>query len=753
MPDVRAKERVTGTATYTIDMDRPGMLIGRVVRSPYARAKILNIDTSRAESIPGVKAVITYKDVPDIPFPSYYGWYDLRLLAGAADPHVRFVGDEVAAIAAETEEIADLASKSLDITYEPLPSSGSLDESMQQGAVDVESPFFSGNMMTPYAPMILSRGDTVAGFADADVVLEKEYRVPPQAAASLRPYCCLAEWDGDQLTVYNDSQVIYTRQAELATLLQIPVAKVRVVSQFMGGGFGEDNIYRFIPLAAILAQKTGLPVKMVMPQDYAFESSPNKRHAALFKVKLGAKSDGTLTAIDLYAVYDKGAYLAGGYSVPYVGARAIFNAYRVPNMRYEVYAVFTDNPPAGAFRGYGGVQSNFAVQSAMDDLADMLGMDPTSLHLLNCIRPDDVLEIEGNPVDFTQVGGSAFIEAIQKGMAASDWTAKRAQNATAGSGHVRSGIGMALLTYGFGHIPDSANVNISIQQNGQILITMGMADLGGGQPTTMSLLVAEVLGANLSDISINLGDTQYPGAPLQGTFGSRTTFISGNAAVAAATNARQQLLEVASKFLNADVGSLYTAGSRVFVTGSGQSASFGEVLSGASGASGIAASGQYVHSSATSKSGFQFGACFAEVQVDTWTGKISTSNLVLVQDYGQVINPLAAEGQMQGAAMQGLAYGILEDYVVDATTSQSITRDWLYYRVPTIADVPPMTTITLENPDPRGPLGAKGGGESMIICTHSAIRNAIANAIGIRFTSLPITPQSVIEALKGNEVP
>jgi len=582
-------------------------------------------------------------------------------------------------------------------------------------------------------------------------VFEKEYRVPSQAAASLRPFCCLARWDGGLLTVYNDSQVIFTRQAELAALLQIPIANVRVVSQFMGGGFGEDNLYRFIPLASILAKKTGRPVKMVMPQDYSFEGAPNKRHAALFTVKLGAKSDGTLTAIELKAVYDKGAYLAGGFSVPIVGARAIFNGYRAPNMRYEVYAVFTDNPPAGAFRGYGGVQSNFAVQSAMDDLADMLKMDPTDLHLLNCIRPDDVLVIEGNPVDFTQVGGSAFIEAIQKGMAASDWTAKRAQFAVAGSGpgHVRSGIGMALLTYGFGHIPDTASVEVSINQNGQIEATMGMADLGGGQPTTMSLIVAEVLGAKLSDVSVLLGDTRYPPAPLKGTFGSRTTFIAGNAAVSAATDAKQKLLQAASKVLAADVGSLYTAGSRVFVTGSSRSASFGEIVGGTSSASGVTGSGRYTHTDATSKSGFQFGACFAEVDVDAWTGRITTNRLVMVQDYGRVLNPLAAEGQMQGAAMQGLAYGILEDYVVDPTTSQSITRDWLYYRVPTIADVPEMVTITLESPDPRGPLGAKGGGESMVICTHSAIRNAVANAIGVRFTSLPITPKSVLDALNG----
>jgi xanthine dehydrogenase molybdenum-binding subunit len=754
VPDIRARERVTGTATYTIDMERPEMLTGRVVRSSYARAKILSIDVSKAESLPGVKAVVTYRDVPPIPFPTptYAGWYDLRVLAGAADPYVRFVGDEVAAIAAETEDIADAASKLVDVKYEPLASSLSLDRATQPGAVDVGSPWYPGNVMSPYSPLVLSRGDTEAGFADADVVLEKQYRVPSQAAASLRPFTCLAEWDGDQLTVYNDSQVIYTRQAELAYLLQIPVENVRVISQFMGGGFGEDNLYRFIPLAAILAKKTGRPVKMVMPQDYSFESAPNKRHAALFTVKLGAKNDGTLTAVQLTATYDKGAYLAGGYSVPYVGARAIFNGYRVPNVRYEVYAVFTDNPPAGAFRGYGGVQSNFAVQAAMDDLADVLGMDPTDVHIRNCIRPEDVLEIEGISVDFSKVGGSAFIEAVQRGMAACDWTAKRALQAGKGAGPVRSGIGMALLTYGFGHIPDKADVTVSIDQEGKVEVIMGMADLGGGQPTTMSMFVAEELGASLSDVTILLGDTRYPAAPFQGTFGSRTTFIAGNAAVAAAADAKQKLLAFASAVLNVDANSLYTSDSRVFVMGSGRSASFAEILSAAPGASGLTGSGVYVHGSATSKSGFQFGACFAEVDVNTLTGKITTTKLTMVQDYGRVINPLAAEGQMQGAAMQGLAYGILEDYVVDKTTSQSITRDWLYYRVPTIADVPEMVTIMLENPDPRGPMGAKGGGESMIICTHSAIRNAIAKAIGIRFTSLPISPQTVIDALKGRGV-
>jgi xanthine dehydrogenase molybdenum-binding subunit len=753
VPDVRAVDKVTGRAQYTIDIERPGMLVGRVVRSQLPRATIVSIDTSRAERLPGVKAVVTGKDVPAIAISSTFPpEYDIRVLAGAGDDMVRFVGDEVAAIAAVDEETADAAVGLVDVEYSPLPAVADATQGMQADAPDIEKMWSStSNLMSPYSPMVLSRGDVDAGMAQADIVFTGAYDVPPQPAASLRPFSCLAEWEGDSLTIYNDTQVIFTRQAELATLLQMPIAKVRVVSPLLGGGFGEDNVYRFISLAAILSRKAGRPVKMIMPQDYAFEASPNKRHAARFTVKIGAMKDGTITAIDLTAVFDKGAYVAGGFSVPYVAARGIFNGYRTPNLRHQAYAVFTDNPPAGAFRGYGGVQSNFAVQSAMDDLAAQLGMDPTRLQLLNCIRPDDVLTIEGMAVDFSQVGGSAFIEAIGKGVSASDWVAKWKPFAGLDTEeHVFKGIGMALLTYGFGHIPDTANASVSIDKDGKVEIMMGTADLGGGQPTTMSMIVADELGVNMGDVSIAMGDSRYPAAPLGGTFGSRTTFIAGNAAKAAAANAKQSLLALAAGVLGIAQGRLSTADGMIFVEGSTQGVPFAKVMAALPNESKISGWGEYVHTPAVSRSGFQFGACFAEVEVDTWTGKVTTTNLTMIQDYGKAINPLAVEGQMQGAAIQGLGYSLLEDYVVDKTTSQSLTRDWIYYHVPTIMDVPEMTPIVLENPDPRGPFGAKGGGESMIICTHSAIRNAVANAIGVRFVSLPITPQMVIDAVKAS---
>ncbi|MDG7005312.1 MAG: xanthine dehydrogenase family protein molybdopterin-binding subunit [Nitrososphaerota archaeon] len=750
VPDVRAAEKVTGKPVYTIDIQRPGMLIGRVVRSTIPRGRIVSIDTSKAASLPGVAAVVTGKDVPPIPISATFPpSYDLRMLAGAADDMVRFVGDEVAAVAAADAETADRAVSLVSVTYEPLRSNSDAATTTDPGAPAVESPWFPGNVMAPYAPMVISRGDVAGGLAEADVVFTGSYDMPSQASASLRPYSCLAEWSGDQLTIYNDTQVMYTRQGELAQLFQIPTSNIKVVSQPLAGGFGEDNVYRFIPLAAFLARKTGKPVKMVMPQDFAFEATPNKRHPASATVSIGAKADGTMTAIDLTITYDKGAYLAGGFSVPYVGARGVFNAYRTPNMRYTTYAVFTDNPPAGALRGYGGVQSNFAVQSAMDDLAAKLSMDPTDLHALNCIRPDDVLNIQGEIVDFSQVGGAAFRQAISEGKAASGWASKWAPfGGLSGAGRVVKGIGVALLTYGFGHIPDTSSAQVAIGQDGAVQITMGTADLGGGQPTTMSMIVAQELGAALDDVSIAMGETDYPPAPFQGTFGSRTTFIAGNGAKAAAADARQQLLAAAATAMGTEPSNLLTQGSSVSRADNGQSMSFADVVKTVLGGS-IVGTGQYVQTLYVSRTGFQFGACFAEVEVDRWTGKVTPTNLTMVQDYGKAINPLAVEGQMQGAALQGIGYGLLEDYVVDQASLQPLSRDWLYYKVPTMMDVPPMSAIVLENPDPRGPFGAKGGGESMIICTHSAIRNAVANAIGVRFTTVPITPKMVIDALKG----
>jgi CO/xanthine dehydrogenase Mo-binding subunit len=735
VPDVRAVERVTGATVYSVDVIKPGMLTGRVVRSPYAHAEIVNIDTSAAESLPGVKAVVTYEDAPAIPFPGY----NLYVL----DNTVRFVGEEVAAVAAETEEIADQAVKLVKVDYKPLPQVTSPQAALLPNAPQL---FPGGNLNAPYNPLTSSRGDVNAGFSQADTVYENTYTVPFQPVASLRQFTCVAEWDGQNLTIYDSGQVIYTRQGELAALLNLPNNNVRVISPYEGGGFGEDNEFRYIPLAALLAMKSGRTVRMLMPQDYAFEAAPKKRHAVTMDVKIGTMSDGNITAMQVNTLFNKGGYLAGGTAVPIVGAECVFNGYRTPNMAYTCTSVFTNNPSAGAYRGYGGLQTNFAVQAAMDDLAAKLGMDPTDFHAMNCIRPDDVLSIYPYTVDFSTIGGSAFIESINQGKAAINWSRWTPNGFATSQPNVLGGLGMSLLTYGFGASADTASAQVNINSDGTVSVYMGTADLGGGQPTTMAMIIAEELGANLSDITMYTGDTDYPPAPLLGTFASRTTMIAGNGAKSAAANAKQKLLNAAAAVLGVNASHLDTQSSSVVNTSTGTSVPFAQIMEKLG--STIEAYGTYVHTAEVSSTGFQLGACFAEVNVDTWTGKISVVNEVLVQDYGQVLNQLGVEGQMAGGAIQSLGYAIREDYVIDANTTQAITRDWLYYQVPTIMDAPDIVTIELENPDPRGPFGAKGGGESMIVCNHSAIRNAIANAIGVRFNSLPITPQMVIEGLK-----
>lgn len=737
VPDVEAVNRVTGRTEYSIDVFRPGMLIGRILRSPHPHAEIVDIDPSGAERLPGVHAVITFRDVPPKPFGFPYNQYLL-------DNKVRFVGEEVAAVAAETDELADEALKRIRVTYRPLPHVADPEEALKPDAPRIHA---SGNVAAIFDGFVEARGDVGQGFAEADGVFTKRYRVPPQPIASLRQFACVAEWDGNDLTIWDSNQVLFTRRAEIADFLNLPLDRVKVLSPYEGGGFGEDNVFRYGPLAALLAVKTGRPVKMIVPHDYSFEACPKKRHGAIFDVKIGYKMDGTFTAMEVKALYDKGAYTVGGSFVPAVGAESLFNGYRTPHMRYEVTAVHTNTPPVGAYRGYGAVQSNFAVMSAVDDLAAQLAVDPSELHRMNVIRAGDVLfypAIEGN-LDFSTVGAS-FWESIDRGKVAIGWDRWRAEGLPMGPRGIRKGLGLALLAFGFGASPDTSSALVRINPDGKVDLLMGMADLGGGQRTVMSMIVAEELGAKLGDVTITVGSTDLPPAPTLGTFASRTTVIAGSGAQLSAADAKRKLLEAAAAILGVTPAELETRDSEVIVTASNTHYTFQEIM--AQVGEPIEGFDTYVHTFLASSTGMQQGACFAEVSVNTWTGKVDVDRLVLVQDYGRVLNPHGVEGQIVGAALQSLGYALTEDYVVDKSSVQCITRGWLDYRVPSHLDVPNIDVILLENPDPRFPFGAKGGGESMIVCTHSAIRNAIANAIRVRFDDLPITPKRVLEGLK-----
>ncbi len=742
VPDVKGRDRVTGKMQFAVDLAVPGMLIARVMRSPHAHAKILNIDTSQAEKYPGVRAVVTYKDVSPIPFPGY----NQRIL----DETVRFVGEEVAAVAADNEEIADAALSHIKVDYELLPNVLTVEEALAPGAPLIHP---QGNIQVDFRQ---SRGDVASGFAEADFIFEDQYEVPVQVIASLRQFACLAEWDGKNLTVWDSSQAIFVRRAELADLLKIPLENVRVVSTYEGGGFGEDNKFRYLPLAALLSIKSRKPVKILMPHDYTFEAVPKKRHPASFEVKIGLKNDGTMTALQVKSIFNKGAYLAGGGAVPFVAAQALFNGYRVPNMSFEAKTVYTNTPPNGAYRGYGGSQTNFAVQSAIDDLSERMGLDPTEVHLKNVIRSNDKLQFGIRPdynapgsvleVDFSKVGGSCLTEAIEIGREKIGWSRKRVsgKNAPDDMEEIHKGVGCALLTYGFGAIPETSSSLVKIRADGKIELYTGIADLGGGQRTVLAMIAAEEMGLLLDDVIVFVGDTNLPKAPH--SIGSRTTIMAGNSTRLAIADAKKNLLNLAIQDLGLDsIADVEVRNSALVVKKTGIKIPLHEIMEKAGGA--IEGRGVYDHTFMNSETGFQLGSCFAEVSVDTWTGKVTVDKLVMVQDYGQVLNPLGAQGQMIGGAIQALGYGLLEEYVTEPLTHQIVSRSWLDYRVPTCLDVPEMEMVFLEHPDPRYPFGAKGGGESMIVCAHSAIRNAIANAIGIRFHRIPITPNMIVESL------
>ena len=733
--DVDGRDRVTGTASYAVDVALKDMLIGRVLRSPYPHARIVRIDSQRAERINGVRAVISHADVP----PKTFGGFNQPVLSSV----VRFVGEEVAAVAADNEEICDMALSSINVEYEELPYVLDPEDAIRPEAPKIHP---AGNLQLEFSK---SRGSVDQAFKSSDGVFQARYTVPTQVIASIRQFACVADWNGDLLTVWDSSQGIYLRRNELAELFDVPVEKVRVISQYEGGGFGEENKYRYVYLAALLAKKARRPVKMVMPHDYTFESVPKKRHPAIFDIKIGYQNGGNITAIELKALFNKGAYLAGGPAVPIVAAQSLFNGYRVPNMSYQARAVYTNVPPSGAFRGYGAVQTNFAVQSAIDDLAESLNMDPTELQIMNVIRPDDKLEFprRGDEpplvIDFSKVGGSCLIEAIQKGRRAIGWDRWTRRSNRSPEGLAR-GLGCAILAYGFGSPQKfQAKAMLTIRASGKIDVMIGISDFGGGQRTTLSIIAAEELGAALSDVHIQVGDTKLPQAIH--SIASRTTVIAGSAVQLAARDAKMKLLNYASKLIGMRPDELSTKESQI-VSYSGETImSFGEVMQEIGNE--VIGNGDYVHDTATSESGFQLGACFAETVTDLLTGRTRVDKLVLIQDFGHVVNPHGAECQMQGGAIQSLGYALQEEHVMDCTTKQFITRSWLDYRVPTMMDVPEIQTIFIENPDPRFPFGAKGGGESMIVCTHSAIRNAIANATGVRFHTIPITPKMVIESL------
>ncbi|HSV77996.1 MAG TPA: xanthine dehydrogenase family protein molybdopterin-binding subunit [Ramlibacter sp.] len=738
--------KVTGAARFTGDFAFPGLLYGRIKRSNLAHARILRIDTSRALALPGVKAVLTHENVPRVlhagsPHPrSASVTCDQYIL----DDRVRYWGEGVAAVAATSEEIAEAALELIEVEYEPLPAVFTVEEAQQPDSPVIHDRGFGHNLVL--APQTFTRGDIEHGFAEADFILEGEYEGGRPTPAYMEPNVCACQWDGNgNLVVWSSTQTAFMVRGILAEVLGLPLSKVRVLVDHMGGGFGaKQDLFQHEFLCALLAKETRRPVRMEFTREETFLGG-RTRHPAKVWLKQGFRKDGTITARQAKVVFNSGAYGSHGPGVTIVGTSSLVSLYRCDNVQLEGRCVYTNSPIAGAFRGYGVVQTYFALDTQMDEAAERLGLDPLELKLRNAVREGD-LAPSGHPLV-----GHGLEDCIQHGRALVGWPGVRRHGRDPGV--LKTGWGIGCEMHGSSAYPgikEQGNAIVKMNEDGSAVLLTGTAGLGTGAHTALSQIVAEELGLSFDRISCVHGDTDVVPWDI-GAFASHTTYMGGRAAQMAAAKVKEQLFERAAPLLECRVEELEVRDNHVFVRDDPQRCMSVAQVVGAR--KGIPAA-QFVGSATyhPTKS-YSFAAHFVQVMVDTETGQIRVLQVVPVHEIGKVIHPVGAAGQIEGGIQQGIGHTLYEDYQIDLKTGRSLNANFVDYKMPLAMDMPEIRTVLLETaPDPGGPFGAKGVGEDPIVAIGPAIANAIHDAIGIRFRHYPIRPEQVLQALREKEL-
>jgi 4-hydroxybenzoyl-CoA reductase alpha subunit len=744
VPKLDAPEKVTGRTVYGHDMKLPQMLYGKILRSEHAHARILNIDTSKAKALPGVKAVITAADIPDMRI----GWARDHPVLKA--DKVRSVRDEVAAVAAVDEDTAREALELIQVEYEELPGVFDPEAAMKPGAPLIHTE--AAQNIQEKMRQSYYHGDVAKGFQESDVVIEDRFRLPFVTHCCMGTSFCLASFSpsGD-LTVWSSTQMPFLYQRDLSVTLGIPASKIRVIKATIGGGFGSKlDMYPFEPICIVLAQRTGRPVKITFSREEEFVSSPT-RQPVVCDIKSGAKRDGTLTSREVRMILDNGAYSSWGSTTPLVMMQTISSLYRVPNVKYDVVVAYTNNPYSGAMRGYGNPQATYVVECHIDMLAHELGMDPMELRLKNANQPGDVT---GQGVRITTCG---LTECIERAAESVSWKEKRAKPGS-------RGVGMASLIHVGGgariYPSDGCGSTVKVDDFGKVTLISGSTDMGQGADTVMAQIVAEELGVPVENVSVINTDTDITPWDV-GAHASRTTFVAGNAARVAAADAKRQILEGAAENLGEEVENLDIREGKIFRKGEPEEwIPFAKMVRGKHfrpDGDVILARGWYEPPTEKQDKEFRgnisaaygFAAQAVEVEVDTETGEVRVLKIAAAHDVGRAINPMAVEGQIHGGVSMGLGYGLYEELVVQE--GQVLNPNFADYSLPTVLDMPEIECIIVETDDPEGPFGAKGMAEPACIPTAPAIANAVYDAVGVRIRDLPITPEKVLKALKEKE--
>ncbi len=747
----------TGRPAFTDDVHIPGLLFGKILPSPHAHARIKRIDVSQAKALPGVRAVLTYKDVPRVPHTTAgQAWpepspYDTFLL----DTKVRFVGDRVAAVAADTRAIAEEALRRIEVEYEVLPAVFDLEQASAPGAPVIhDEPDARGihDAQHNLAARILKElGDVEEGFRQSDLVLEREFRTQRVQHCMLEPHVTITWLDADQrLVIRTSTQVPFHVRRQVAMILQLPVRRVHVIKPRIGGGFGGKQEMLLEDICGALTLATGRPVKMEFTRTEEFHMA-RSRHPQVLRMKMGVKRDGTLVASQMKVVAATGAYGSHSLTVQGNTGSKVLPLYRAPHLRFECDVVYTNTPVAGAFRGYGCPQGFFAQESLMDEIAHALAMDPLALRRKNMIRLGDTDELsaqlgEGRKGLARVIRSYGLEECLQRGAEAIRWNRKPAKPRPA-SAHLRRGRGMACSMQGSSIAGiDWASALIKLNEDGSFNLQTGCADVGAGADTVLAQIAAETLGVSLDQILVCSGDTDATPFDV-GAYASSTTIISGGAVLKAAEKVRAQILAVAAGLLEVPAAELACKNNQVVAT-RGKSIPLAEVARHAL----YRAKTQIMDSAShfITDSPPPFCAQFAEVEVDIETGQVRVLHFVTAVDCGVAIHPRLAAGQAEGAVAQGLGYALIEEMVFDAQ-GRMLNPNFLDYKILSAADMPAMQTILVETEEPLGPYGAKSIGEIAINGPAPAIANAIYDAIGVRLRQLPMRPEDVLRALRARQ--
>ena len=756
---VDAKKLALGRPVFTDDVHLEGMLYGSLLTSPHAHARIRNIDTDKARALPGVHTVLTHKDIPRIKYASGGQSYPQPLPYDqvSLDNKVRHVGDRVAIVAAETPEIAQQALELITVDYEILPVVVDPESAMKDGAPIIhDEPDTEGifNVQHNIVHHIEAEvGDIEKSFAKVDHIFEGSYRTPKQQQVHLEPHVCISYLDeDDRLVLRTSTQVPFHIRRMVAPLIGLPVKKIRVIKPRIGGGFGNKQELILEDLCAHLTLKTNRPVRMEYTRTQEFTSS-RSRHANIINYKLGVK-DNKIDAASLYLIGDTGAYGAHALTVNMVGGFKGLTLYNPPNSQFVSDIAYTNTPPAGAFRGYGAMQCQFGIEVLMEEIAVKLGLDVIDFKRNNWLKVGETMYLskslgEGREGTDQILQTSALEDCVEIGLKATNFYAKREEYQKQ-VGHLRRGIGMAVVMHGSGIADlDMAAATLKMNDDGSFNLLMGATDLGTGSDTILAQIAAEVLDIPLDDLIVYSSDTDF--TPFdKGAYASSTTYISGEAVRKAAEEIKEQIIEHAKNMFGLSDSKEFVVENQHVYSPDGRSFSFAEIA-----LSSLHQQNQHqIMATASHTSPLSpppTAAQFAEIVVDTKTGKIDVDRLLMVVDCGRVINPATAAGQVEGGMAQAMGFALAEDMLFDQN-GQPLNPNLRDYHIPRATEMPAMDVIFVQTDEPSGPYGAKSVSEISIDGVAPAIASAVHDAIGIWIRELPYTPDRVKQAIKQDKL-